>query len=390
VASGEWLALCATTELRATFDGFSKGEVLPCRSMRVRTPAEAAIEVRSRDRLALPLGPGQPGALLHALGEREHFDDLQVFTALLLDYYRLFERPGVHLRSGFFGPIERALFEAGRDVRFVPADFRHFAPIVERLGARVMATSTACPDADGRLSLSLHAGATTEALRRCGRDPDRLLIVEANARLPRTFGVPPDYTHSLEVDEVDVLIEVDRDVFALPKAVIGATERAIAEHAARFISPEATLQTGIGAIPSAVASLLVERSGGAYGIHSEMFTSGLMDLHRAGKVANRKGSHDGLSISTFALGSRALYAWLHERSDVRFLPVDRVNAASAVAANRDFVSINGALVVDLAGQVAADTLDGLQFSGIGGHEDFVAEATRISSREPRSRLTGAR
>ncbi len=65
--------------------------------MRVLTPAEAATEVRSRDRLALPLGPGQPGAFLHALGEREQFEDLQIFTALLLDYYRLFERPGVHL-----------------------------------------------------------------------------------------------------------------------------------------------------------------------------------------------------------------------------------------------------------------------------------------------------
>ena len=343
--------------------------------MRVRTPIEAASEVRSRDQLALPLGPGQPGAFLHALGEREQFEDLQIFSALLLDYYRLFERPGVHLRSGFYGPIERALVAAGRDVHFVPADFRHFAPIVERLAARVMATSTALPDADGRLSLSLHAGATVEALRRCGRDPDRLLIVEANARLPRTFGIPPEYTHSLEVGEVDVLIEVDREVFALPEPAIGAKERAIAEHAARFISREATLQTGIGAIPSAVAALLAERSGGAYGIHSEMFTGGLMELHRAGKVANRKGSYDGVSIATFALGSRALYDWLHEQSDVRFLPVDRVNSSAAVAANRDFVSINGALGVDLAGQVAADTLDGRQFSGIGGHEDFVAGAT---------------
>ncbi len=104
------------------------------------TPTEAATRVRERDALALPLGPGQPGAFLHALGERDDFDELVVHTALLIDLYPLFTKRGVKLRSGFFGPAERFLLEAGHDVEFVPADFRRFSLIAERLAPRVVAT----------------------------------------------------------------------------------------------------------------------------------------------------------------------------------------------------------------------------------------------------------
>nr|MBP9052921.1 4-hydroxybutyrate CoA-transferase [Ilumatobacteraceae bacterium] len=104
-----------------------------------------------------------------------------------------------------------------------------------------------------------------------------------------------------------------------------------------------------------------------------MFTTGLMQLHQAGKVTNRKGSQfDGFSITTFAAGVPELYTWLHENEEVRFLPVKVVNSPELIAQNRDMVTINGALSVDLAGQVVADTINGTQFSGIGGHEDFVS------------------
>jgi acyl-CoA hydrolase len=102
-----------------------------------------------------------------------------------------------------------------------------------------------------------------------------------------------------------------------------------------------------------------------------------MKLHRAGKVTNRaKGLHDGLSICTFAMGTRELYDWLggEGRELVRFLPVDAVNDPALIARNRKVVSINGALSVDLYGQVVADELAGRQYSGIGGHEDFVTGA----------------
>jgi acyl-CoA hydrolase len=99
-----------------------------------------------------------------------------------------------------------------------------------------------------------------------------------------------------------------------------------------------------------------------------------MRLQQAGKVSNRKGHHDGYSVATFALGSRALYDWLDGGGEVCFLPVEVVNAPGEIARNRLMRSINGALAVDLYGQVAADVIGGGQHSGIGGHEDFIAGA----------------
>ena len=106
-----------------------------------------------------------------------------------------------------------------------------------------------------------------------------------------------------------------------------------------------------------------------------MFTTGLMQLHQSGKVTNdAKGIFDGVSVTTFALGVADLYRWLDENDDVAFLPVDTVNDPTVIARNANLVSINGALSVDLYGQVMADNIDGRQISGVGGHEDFVAGA----------------
>jgi len=335
---------------------------------------QAAELLRPEDTLAVPLGPGQPGSLLHALGERTGWKDLRVFTALLTDFFPLFTRPGVRLLSGFYGPVERALAAAGHDIAFVPGDFRRFARIGRKLDPRVVATAATPPDAAGRLSLSLHAGATTEEILRCGRDPNRLLIVEANPALPRTLGLPPEHPHAIQLEDVDVLVEGDRAPIALEDGSPSEVEHAIADHASEYIEDGATLQTGIGAVPGEIAALLAQRPGGDYGIHSEMFTTGLMKLHLAGKISNRKGVFDGISVTTFALGSRELYDWLEGNELVRFLPVAVVNDPSIIARNRKMVSINGALAVDLFGQIAADTIDGRQYSGIGGHEDFVSGA----------------
>jgi acyl-CoA hydrolase len=191
--------------------------------------------------------------------------------------------------------------------------------------------------------------------------------------LPRTLGLLPDHSHRVHVDEVDIMIETQRVPMELPETEPTRIERAIATFVQGFVPDGATLQTGIGGIPSAVAGLLADGPGGDYGIHSEMFTTGLMRLHKAGKVSNdHKGSHVGYSVATFAMGSAELYQWLDGQEEVRFLPVEYVNTPMIIAANRNMRCINGALMVDLAGQVVADSIDGRQHSGIGGHEDFTS------------------
>ncbi|BBZ33535.1 acetyl-CoA hydrolase/transferase family protein [Mycolicibacterium confluentis] len=338
------------------------------------TAEAAAARLNPADHLGIPLGPGQPPAFLRALGDRTDWTDLRVYGALLTVGTELFSRPGVRYLSGFFGPLERALRAAGADIDFTPADFRRFAPLMEQQSPRVMATVATPPDDDGWCSLSLHAGGTIAELRRAGADPDRVLVVELSDAYPTTFG-HGEHRHALHIDEVDILIASSEAPLALPDPAPSETDIAIARHAVEFIPSGATLQTGIGSIPSQIAALLAQGGGGNYGLHSEMFTDGCMQLHRAGKVTNdAKGCFDGVSVTTFALGSEELYRWLDGNRDVAFLPVDIVNSPDVISRNHHMISINGALSIDLHGQVIADTIDGEQFSGIGGAEDFVAGA----------------
>lgn len=337
------------------------------------SPSEAVELIGSTDSLAIPLGPGVPGQFVHALAAREAWDDLRLFGALMPDLYEVLLRPGVSMRSGFFGPAERFMHAAGARIEFVPADFRRFAPVLEQISARVVATAATTPDADGWMSLSLHAGASIGELTRAAADPDRLCIVETSPHFPRTVGLPPEHRHALHVDAVDVIVAGDAEPFILDDKPTSSVDEAIAGFAADFVPEGATLQTGIGGIPNTIATLLAERSGGGYGIHSEMFTTGLMQLCKAGKVTNdRKGVFDGFAVTTFAAGTRELYDWLDGNPEVRFLPVDVVNSPEVIGRNREMITINGAMSIDLCGQVVADTNAGDQFSGIGGHEDFIS------------------
>ena len=339
------------------------------------TPREAAQLVRPRDTIGFGLGPGNPDAFLTALGERDDWERLVLGGALLLGYYTVLTKPGVSYRSGFFGPAERILLAEGHDIELVPGGFRQFAPILARFAPRIMTAQAAPPDADGRVNLSLHYGATRDELLRAGNDPDRVLLVEVNPKLPRTRSLAPEFDNTLPLELIDVLVEADGDPYVLADPAPSEEDAAIAARALEFVTDGSTLQTGIGAIPSMIATKLADGTGGGYGVHSEMLTTGLMRLHQAGKVTNdAKGTFDGVSVTTFALGSAELYEWLDGNAEVAFLPVDVVNDPTVIGRNRKLVSINGAICVDLYGQILADSVDGKQISGVGGHEDFVSGA----------------
>ena len=338
------------------------------------SPDQAAAMIKTRDSIGFGLGPGNPDAFLTALGGRDDWEDLRFGGALLLGLYTVLAQPTVSYRSGFFGPAERILLAQGANIELVPGGFRQFAPILRRFAPRVM-TAQAAPPEDGSVNLSLHLGATYDELMMAGRDPERLLVIEVNPHLPRTHSLAPHFTNTVPLDAVDVVVETDGAPYALPPVPPDDIDAAIAGHARSFITEGATLQFGIGAVPDMVASELASGPGGSYGIHSEMFSDGLMRLHQAGKVTNdRKGLFDGVSVTTFALGSSELYRWLDGNRDVAFIPVEVVNDPTVIARNHALVSVNGALSVDLYGQVVADNIDGKQISGVGGHEDFVAGA----------------
>ena len=262
---------------------------------------DAAAIVRPVDTVGFGLGPANPHALLRALSTREDFVDLTLGGALLLGLFDVVAKPGVHYRCGFYGPVERLYKQQGADIQLVPAGFRQFAPVLERFAPRVMAVQASPPDADGRCSLSLHYGATRDALLAAGRDPDRVLIVECNDALPRTTPLA-GFDNTVPVALADVIVESAEPLVSLPEPEVTEADVDIAELALGYIADGTTLQAGIGAIPSIVAARLATGDGGDYGVHSEMFNDGLMALHEAGKVTNaRKGEFRGLSISTFAL-----------------------------------------------------------------------------------------
>lgn len=337
---------------------------------RLRSAAAAAALIRDADTLFLPLAPAQPAGLMRALGMRERFAELRVLCALLQERFPVLERPGVRVVSQFFGHVERELRRDGAPIEHLSSDFHGLELLARRLRPRVVATTVSPPDEDGYLSFGLHAGACEIPFREAARDPERLAIAEVNRRMPATRGLPELGDHRIHCSEVDAIVEHDAELMELAGKRRGDADRRIAEHASALVPDGATLQFGIGGVPNEVARILAEGPRGDFGIHTEMLVEGVKLLHESGKVANRKGLYDGWSVCTFALGSRSLYDWLEREEAVRFLPVSATNPPAIIGRNRRMVSINAAILVDLAGQVVADTVAGRQHSGVGGHESF--------------------
>jgi acyl-CoA hydrolase len=264
--------------------------------------------------------------------------------------------------------------EQGGNVQYLPADFLGWERYARVAAPRVVASTLAPMDERGFLSFGLHSGATFEAFREAGRDPNRVAVGEILRDMPRVVGLGRFGGPRIHISELDCVIESDRAPFELPPQEATDEDRAIAKQVEELIEEGATLQIGIGGIPNIVAQLLAEGPKGDFGIHTEMFVDGILTLHQAGKVTNHKGIFDGFSVATFAAGSSALYRWMDGNPEVRMLPVLYVNDPAIIRRNRMMTSINGALSVDLSGQIMADTVGPRQYSGVGGHELFVMGA----------------
>lgn len=338
--------------------------------------AGAALTARlqSVESIATGLATGQARAVLRALTPRNAARPCVVYAGLLAEPYECLRDPNVRVVSGFFGPIERMAQAAGLTVDFLAADFHGFERVTHLLAPRAIAALVSPPDDEGFCSFGAHAGATYTPFVAAARDSARLAIAEVNPHVPRVAGLPEFGGNRVHLSDIDVIVEDDAPMPATPYVEPTAEDRAIAGFIGELVEAGATLQFGIGGIPNAVAELLCARPQGEYGIHTEMVVDGIMRLHEAGKVVNRKGLHDGYSIATFAGGTEQLYRWLDRNPVVRMLPVGAVNDPARMAQTRKFTSINAALAVDLHGQVVADAIAGHQHSGMGGHETFTMGA----------------
>jgi acyl-CoA hydrolase len=348
---------------------------MPLPKSRQLTVEEAAHLIEPRDAVLCGFAAGQPVGILEALGARRDLEQVVIHTGLLGRSYQFLQNPGVRVVSGFFGPIERAARSLGAAIEYLPADFHGLERLALRLSPRVVLAVTSPPDADGWLSFGVMAGASYRPFVEAAGDPSRLAVAEVNPRMPRIGGLAAFGSNRVHISEVDAWVEHAEELVVLPQLDPSPEERAIGRQASELIREGSTLQFGIGAIPDEIARLLATGPRGDFGIHTEMISDGVMQLHQADKLSNRKGLYDGVTIGTFALGSRDLYDWLADARDVRMLPVSAVNDPALHRQLRRFVSINGALAIDFAGQVAADRIGGHQYSGVGGHEAFVTGAS---------------
>lgn len=216
------------------------------------------------------------------------------------------------------------------------------------------------PDEHGYCSFGLSCDYTKPAAE-CAK----LVIAELNAQMPRTMG--DSFIH---ISELDFIIETDYPIVELPPPQIGDVERAIGENCAKLVNDGSTLQLGIGAIPDAVLLFLKDKKD--LGIHSEMFSDGVVELVEAGVINNSKKTlHPGKMVVTFLMGTKRLYDFVHNNPAVAMYSVDYVNNPCVIMQNDNMVSINSCIQVDMMGQVVSDSIGLRQFSGVGGQVDYV-------------------
>jgi 4-hydroxybutyrate CoA-transferase len=223
------------------------------------------------------------------------------------------------------------------------------------------------PDEEGFCSYGLSADYTVAAAE-CATT----VIAQVNAKLPRTGGA------KIHLNAVNFLVEKDEPLLELKPPVIGAVEKRIGQHVASLIADGSTLQLGIGAIPDAVLLFLTGKKD--IGIHSEMFSDGVVGLAEAGVITNKKKTiNPGKFMAAFLMGTRKLYDFIDGNPEVELHPVDYINDPCVIGQHDNMVSINSALQVDLMGQVNAEMIGSRQFSGIGGQVDFVRGVSRAKN-----------
>jgi acyl-CoA hydrolase len=333
------------------------------------TSAEDAVQrVHSGDRVFMHGAAATPASLLDALVARA--DTLEQVEIVHMHA----EGPAPHVAAEMDGHLRhRALF-IGANVReavnqgradFVPI-FLSDIPQLFLSGALPLDVAfihVSPPDAHGYCSLG-----TSVDTAKAATESARLVIAQVNPRMPRTLG--DSFVHT---SQIDCAVQVDSPLPAHPVPTISPTERRIGEFVAELVEDGATLQLGIGGIPNAALAAMAGKRD--LGVHTEMFSDGLLDLVEAGIVTGAaKTLHPGKIVTTFLMGSQRLYDWVDDNPMIEMHPVDYTNDTAIIRRNARMTAINSAIEVDLTGQVCADSMGTYLFSGVGGQMDFMRGA----------------
>lgn len=316
-----------------------------------------------------------PHLLLEALARRSDLDDIRLYH-MHLDGDLPFNRAECHGRlrsvSFFTGPGCRDPIAAG-DADFIPVFLSDIPALISRGTIRIDAAlvQLSPPDRHGLCSLGTSVDAALAAIQVAP-----VILAEINERMPRTHG-----PGTIPLDRITAAVRTSRDLPVHSSAPESDVDARIGDFVAPLIEDRACLQLGIGSIPDAVARRLSHKSD--LGVHTEMFSDGVMQLMQAGVVTNRfKSIHPGRTITSFVTGSQSLYDFVHDNPLIEFHPCDRTNDTGLIRKLDHMVAINSALQIDLTGQVCADSIGHRIYSGIGGQMDFIRGAALSPGGKP--------
>jgi len=334
-----------------------------------RTTAEAALGVlQSRERVFIHMAAGAPQALIEALCRRvlalRGVEILHCINLGPAPYCEPAYAPHCRHNALFIAANTRQAVQTGR-ADSIPVFLHEVENLFTNgtLPIDVALIQVSPPDRTGHMSLGPAVDISLSAARAA-----RHVIAQVNPRVPRTLG-----DSFLTVCDIEAIVEDERPLAEFYQGDITPTHREIARHVAALIPDEATLQIGVGGIPDAVLARLTGRRD--LGVHTEMFSDGLIPLIECGAITNAKKTlHPNKVVAAFAMGSRSLYEFIDDNPIFEFLPNCYVNSPVIIAANRRMVAVNSAIEIDLGGQVCADSIGSLPFSGIGGQVDFVRGA----------------
>jgi 4-hydroxybutyrate CoA-transferase len=340
---------------------------------KVTTADQAVRSIQSGDRVFLTGNTSVPQELLAALVRRApEIYDVELCQALTIGEKAPYTVPEMrrHLRVNamFIGHQIRQAVNEGR-ADFTPVLLSEFPLLFKnhRLPLDVALVHLSPPDEHGFCSYGVEVGLTKSPA-----ESARIIVAEVNQQMPRTLG--DSFIH---VSRLTHVVPVDYPLVELKMTEEGDAELAtrIASRIADLIPDGATMQLGIGAVPDAVLGFLQHKKD--LGIHTELFSDGVIDLVEAGVITNaRKTLHPGKIVAGFIIGTQRLYDFVHDNPIIELHPTEYVNDPFVIARNYRQIAINSAIEVDLTGQVCADSIGTYLYSGVGGQLDFVYGASR--------------
>ncbi len=345
---------------------------------RVTSAQEAVKVIKSGYRIFMTGNVSVPQTLLAALVENApNLKNVEICQALSVgpaDYVNPDMEGHLRVNTLFIGANVRKAVQAGR-ADFTPVLLSEFTLLFKNrvLPVDVAMIHVSLPDEHGFCSLGVEVGLTKSPA-----ESARIIIAEVNDQMPRTLG--DSFIH---VSRLTHIVPVDYPIAELRMGSEGDDQisQKIAGHIAELIPDGATLQLGIGAIPDAVLNFLDSKKD--LGIHSEMFSDGVVRLVEQGVINNsRKTLHTGKIVAGFVLGTHELYEWVDDNPLCEFHRQEYVNDPFVISQNEKMVAINSAIEVDLTGQVCADSIGPKFFSGVGGQLDFIYGASRSKGGVP--------